>query len=360
MKKLLVDLIKIDSVSSNVEKLNIIVDYVEKYFDWTGAIIERYTFNDKPSIIIKNFEWKKADIILNWHLDVVPPSEENQFEPYEKDGKLFARWAGDMKAGVVIIMKLMKDLLLEKFFKKKVSLILTTDEEVGWFDGVAKIVEKWYSADIVLIPDGGNIDKVVYSEKGIIQLDMEFYWKSSHSSRPWLGENAITNAINFYSFIKSYIQDDKKLFLTKDHWWSSVNLNYLNAWIATNVIPDKARAKIDIRFTEEFNLDKLLNFVYDGIKQFNWKILNTITWSVLHSDPSNKYIRKYLENAKKYVPDVVLDKEHWASDGRFFSEKWAVVLLHRPACANLHWKGEYVVLKDLEVIYNIYKDFILN
>jgi len=29
-----------------------------------------------------NFEGKKADIVLNGHVDVVPPSEEGQFDPY--------------------------------------------------------------------------------------------------------------------------------------------------------------------------------------------------------------------------------------------------------------------------------------
>jgi acetylornithine deacetylase/succinyl-diaminopimelate desuccinylase-like protein len=55
MKELLTDLLKIPSVSSDIEQLYKIVDYVENYFKDTNAIIERFEFNNKPSIIIKNF-----------------------------------------------------------------------------------------------------------------------------------------------------------------------------------------------------------------------------------------------------------------------------------------------------------------
>jgi hypothetical protein len=55
MEKLLIDLLKIPSESQNLEELNNIVDYVENFFKGTNAIIERFIFNNKPSIIISNF-----------------------------------------------------------------------------------------------------------------------------------------------------------------------------------------------------------------------------------------------------------------------------------------------------------------
>jgi acetylornithine deacetylase/succinyl-diaminopimelate desuccinylase-like protein len=80
---------------------------------------------------------------------------------------------------------------------------------------------------VVLIPDGGNYNNIVYTEKGIIHLHAQFDGKSCHASRPWLGENAIENMLRFYSLIKNYIQDDKKLLLG-DHWGSSVSFTVVN------------------------------------------------------------------------------------------------------------------------------------
>jgi len=360
MKQLLIDLLKIHSVSSDINKLHEIVNYVENYFKGTNTFIEKFEFNNKPSIVIKNFEWKKADIVLNWHLDVVPPSEDNQFAPIEKDGKLYARWAGDMKAGDAIMIKLMKDLLLNKYNKKKISLILTTDEEVGSFDWAEKLTDLWYLWDVVLIPDGGSLEKIVYAEKWIIHLDLEFYGLSAHASRPWLGENAIDNMIKFYNLLRNYIQNDKKLFQTKDHWWSSVNLNIVNWWAATNVLPDKVNAKIDIRITEEINQQEILQLINKFLEVTNWELKNILVGDLLYTDPSNKHIQRYLEITKKYVNEANLVKEHWWSDGRFFSKHGCVVILHKPRSWNLHGKKEFVVLEDLDTIYNIYKDFILS
>ena len=360
MKKLLVDLLKIPSISSDIKQLHKIVDYVENYFKWTNTIIERFEFNDKPSIVVKNFEWKKADIVLNGHLDVVPASEEKQFEPIEKDGRLYARWAWDMKAGDTIIIKLMKDLLDNNFQNKKISLILTSDEEVGWFNGVEKIVELWYTWNIVLIPDSGSKSKIVYAEKWIIQLTTEFSGVSCHASRPWFGENAIDNMFKFYSLLKNYIQNDSKLYGLKEHWSSSVSLNLVEGGKATNMLADRVQAKFDIRFTEEFKLDNLVKQIKNFLFKTNWELKNILTGDLIYNDPSNHLIQKYLQIAKKYVNDANLIKEHWNSDGRFFAKTGSVILFHRPSCWNLHWKREYVVLGDLNIIYKIYKEFILS
>jgi len=359
MENILIDLLKIPSVSSNIEKINEIINYVEEYFKNTNAIIEKFEFNKKPSIIIKNFEGKKWDIVLNWHLDVVPPSEENQFIPYKKDWKIYARWAWDMKSGVVVMMKLMKDLLQKWFNEKKISLILTTDEEVGGFDWVWKLVDLWYSWDVVLIPDNGSLEKIIYSEKGILILDLEFYWISAHSSRPWLWENAINNMFKFYQMLTNYIQDEKKLFFSKQHWWSSVSLNMVKWWIAINAIADKVNAIFDIRFTEDFDSKELLKIVKKFLLRTNWKIKEFISWEVLYTNPNNKNLKKYLNIVQKYNNKAYLTKEHWASDARFFSKTWAIVILHRPTCSNVHSKNEWVKLDDLNIIYKCYYEFIV-
>jgi len=359
IKDLLIELIKIPSVSSDIEQLHKIVDFVEDYFKDTNWIIERYEFNQKPSIVIKNFEWKNADIILNWHLDVVPPSEEWQFQPYEKDGKLYGRWAGDMKSWDAIMIKLMKDLLDQNFKDKKIALILTTDEEVGGYDWVARILDEWYTGEFVLVPDWWKADEIIYAEKWIIHLTLKFYGLSAHASRPWLGESAIDNLFKFYQSLKNYIEHPKKLYASKDHWSSTVFLNVVNWGTAVNVLPNEVEAKIDIRFTEDFTSEEILDFVKVLLKHNNWELINKLVGEKLYTNPSNHLFQKYLKIAKKYYPNVSLSKYHSSCDGRYFSEKWSVVLLHRPTFENGHGKDEYVVIDDLENLYNIYKEFIL-
>lgn len=361
--KVLYDLLKIESVSTNINKLEKIIDYVEKYFFWYEHIVmKKLVYNEKPTIIIQNFEWKEADIILSWHLDVVPPSEENQFDPIIKDWKIYARWAWDMKSWDAIMIVLMKKILEEKFTKKKVILMLTTDEELWWFDWVKNLVEDWYIGKIVLIPDSWKLDEIVIWEKWIVSFTLTTKWKSAHSSRPWLWDNAITKVINIYNELKEFIQDDKELFETDEHWWCSTNLNTIKSWTANNVIPDTAEAWFDIRITQKFSdIDKLIWKIEKIVSKNDWDINSLLVWDLLFTDENNEYVKKYINSYKNIFWELPkLSREHWASDWRFFANKWIPVILHRPTCSNIHSKWEYVEEEAIYKVYDIYHDFIFN
>lgn len=363
IKSILFDLINIKSVSFDIEKLNEICNYIEKYFiniEW--IFIKKYFFNDKPSIVISNFDWLDSDIILNGHFDVVPPSEENQFDIKEIDWKIYARWSWDMKAWVALMMVLCKEIFSKKLSNKKISLILTWDEELWWYDWVKRLIDEiWYTTKLVLVPDSGSIDKIVIAEKSTIKLQILSNWKSSHAARPWLWENPVDNVIKIYNELRNTFQNDEKLYWDETHWGGSVNLTIINAWTASNVIPDFANATFDLRLTEEnIDLEEVRKKVQEIVGKYNSTIEKLTLWNMLFANLNDDLVQKYITSAKEtlwFEPTLV--KEHWASDGRYFSAKWISVLLHRPDCANIHWKWEYVVEKEIIKIYNIYKKFIL-
>jgi len=355
------ELIKIPSVSSDIEKLHEIVDFVESQFDgYTNAIIKRYEWNKKPSIVIQNFEWLEADIILNGHLDVVPASSEDQFEPYEEDGKIYARGAGDMKAWDAIMITLMKDLFTSKFTEKKVSLILTTDEEIWWEDGAKQIVELWYRAsEGVLVPDAGSLETIVTAEKGIIDVTIDIKWVSGHSSRPWKWTNAIDQTYKLYGELKELLEEPNKLVEEKEYWSSTVQLTTISGWVATNVVPESCTAHFNIRVTEKFQDMNYLKTQIETLCEKYGKITEYHSGSLAYTDPNHQFIQDYLsvcENILWFKPTQI--KEHWATDWRYFAENWMPLLLHLPTCKNIHTYNEYVVKEDIFKIYDCYRHFI--
>jgi succinyl-diaminopimelate desuccinylase len=75
------------------------------------------------------------------HVDVVPPGEgweSDPFEPFEKDGFVYARGAQDMKSGVCAIIQTCKSIT---HFNGTLSILLTSDEEGEAKDGTAKVME---------------------------------------------------------------------------------------------------------------------------------------------------------------------------------------------------------------------------
>jgi hypothetical protein len=54
---LLIELLKIRSISNDIDRLIEIVNFVDSYFSlFENKIVKRFTFNEKPSIVIQNFE----------------------------------------------------------------------------------------------------------------------------------------------------------------------------------------------------------------------------------------------------------------------------------------------------------------
>lgn len=362
---LLDSLLKIPSVSSDRAELEKIITFVEAYFsDIADIILKKYVFNEKPSIVIQNFEGFEADIILNWHLDVVPPSEEWQFEPYEQDEKIFARGSGDMKSWVALMMVLMREALENNFTDKKICLMITTDEEVWGEDGVKKLVELWYTArECVLIPDSGSVTEITIAEKWIMDIDVEIRWKSAHSSRPWLGDNAIEKTMHLYKELKNTFEEVEKLNPQNEYWGTTLELTMISWGTATNVIPESVKAHFNIRLTETYSdTEEFLRKLEDIMYKYDGTITNIMQWSLVHTPADHPVIQKYLSTAQKTLGlhTLKLTREHGASDGRFFAEKWIPVILHRPDTENIHTKGEYVLKQAIFDIYDVYRAFIFD
>ncbi len=351
------DLLRIPSITNDIPSLFQIIQYVQNYFaDLPNASITIHEFNQKPSIIIWNFDGQEADIILSWHLDVVPPTQETQFEPMIKDGIMYARWATDMKDGVAILMHLMKDILINWYTDKKILLMLTTDEEVGGFDGVWALTNIGYTANIVLIPDSGDENHIINKGKGILSFDMEYHGKSCHSAKPRLGDNAIDKIIQAYQLLKSTIENTEEAYNTELHRGTTVNMNIIQWGTAGNVISDYAKAHIDIRFTEDFTVETLQSDIRTMLQPLGITIYNETYGECVYSDPLDPDIERYFELCKNIIWDISFASQHGATDGRWF--KNAKVLLHKWNGGNLHTDDERTSIDSMHTIYECYKQFI--
>ncbi len=131
MLHLIKQLIRIPSVTSDQNACKQVLDVIAAMFvDIPHARVEFFQDAGMHSLIVKNFDGKRADVCLNAHVDVVPPQDPSQFEPYEQDGLLYGRGAGDMKDGIALISVLMKDLCTQQTVTKKLLLMITADEEI--------------------------------------------------------------------------------------------------------------------------------------------------------------------------------------------------------------------------------------
>jgi len=356
---LALDLIRIPSVSSDLPLCRQVLDHIQTYLWWTWDIIFH---NNKPSLVVANYDTtldgKRSDVVLNGHIDVVPHTQDNQYEPRIEWDKLFARGSGDMKAGVAILVELMKKILTDWFSAKKVLLIITSDEEVWWFDGVGKLVEDWRGWDLVLIPDSGDLYRFVTAEKGVLTIKLNAHGIACHSSRPRLGQNAITQAYGFFDALKEIIVDPSKL-QAPGYRWSTCEVTMIKWWQAMNAIPEHCEMTINLRHTQDWSRETLFQTVTKLADDHSVSIDISLYGPLLYTHPENKHIKRYQKIARKHLGEQVTQgQEHGASDGVFFAEKWSVIILHRPTCENIHGNDERVQISDCEKLFWLYTDVV--
>ena len=150
----------------NVHILNAVSGHPSVYGQWTNA----------PG---------KPTILLYAHHDVQPTGREElwttpPFEPTERNGRLYGRGVSDDKAGVVLHAAAIRS-FLETAGKLpiNVKVLVEGEEEIG-STNLLKLLQankELFSADVVLIADGGNFDSAVpsinASLRGIITVTVE-------------------------------------------------------------------------------------------------------------------------------------------------------------------------------------------
>jgi succinyl-diaminopimelate desuccinylase len=161
----------------------------------------------RPNIIV-TIPGKKTQntVWILTHTDVVPPGEmglwdEDPFNCYMKDGKLFGRGTEDNQQDMVASIFAVKAFLDEGMVPEcSVGLAFVADEETSSSFGLSYVLENeknpFQKTDIIVIPDSGNENgtMIEIAEKSICWLCFRTIGKQCHASRPDLGKNAFQAA----------------------------------------------------------------------------------------------------------------------------------------------------------------------
>lgn len=133
--------------------------------------------------------------MFNGHLDVVPAEPTDMWtrppwEPWQKDGWLYGRGAGDMKAGIaamVMAVEAVRQAGVEINFPLTLQTVI---EEECTGNGALACLHQGYSGDFVLIPEpfGAHI---YAGQVGVLWFRMRLDGVPAHVLDPSTGRNAI-------------------------------------------------------------------------------------------------------------------------------------------------------------------------
>ncbi len=213
------------------------------------------------------------NVMLNGHLDIVPAgnlANWEGFDPFgaviDDDGNIRGRGTADLKGGLSVqlyTMKLLKQLKDDGLMPKG-NLIFSAvvHEEAAEMFGMEYLLkktlpEKNRAIDFVLLCEPTGLE-LVLGQRGKVELVVTTKGRTSHSSNPQAGINALEKMVPVLDYIFNKMnQTSTSHELLGDSSATVTNLVCRPGGLS--IIPDECEISIDRRYMPDQKVEDLLN-----------------------------------------------------------------------------------------------------
>ena len=217
----------------------------EKHID---AFVQQ--IDETHANIIAKLEGKSSEtVVWNGHLDTVPYGSTEEWNtdpsiPVEKNGRIYARGASDMKSGLAAMVYLLGEIGESGEKPEQTILFLGTCDEEKSGLGAEKILEEidLSSGSLLLIGEPTGC-KLGVAQKGCIWAQLNISGKTSHGAYPEEGYNAVEYGMKIVCRIKKWVTEYEHRVLGT----ATAQVTMIQGGIAPNMTPDFAEILLDIR-----------------------------------------------------------------------------------------------------------------
>lgn len=323
-------LVRIPSVSGNEQA---VVEYLavrlRERFDVTLDEVEPGRSN---IIAVKG----KPRIIFNIHTDTVPGELPVRLE----NGVLYGRGACDAK-GPMAAMILAAEQAVDDGLEG-IGIFLDVGEEKD-FCGLKKFAETAPDAELIIICEPTQL-KMRYAQKGVLMGVLTEKGKSAHSSRPELGECAISK-------LMASLKKVQELSLAEDELLgkTTVSITQIEGGTAVNVVAGEAKATISCRPTR-------------GETELRERIEEAVTGEISWINDCEAVVNDVPEVVHSALKTIGREPEAIAMPGftgmYFWRKKGATIVIGPGDLKYAHSKEENITIKDLEEGQRFYAELI--
>ena len=190
------------------------------------------------------------------HLDVVPPSTEHPYPPFEPtvvDGKVYGRGAVDAKASGASMLMALAELATSGWRPPtggRLVVALTVCEEIGGKDNGMEHCRKALfghalpDVSAALVGEPTEL-KPCLAQKGLLILTATAHGTTAHAARAHLGDNALTRAARDLVTLDGFTFPQVDPLLGRP----TATATIIEGGTAKNVVPDRCTFTLDIRST---------------------------------------------------------------------------------------------------------------
>lgn len=229
-------------------------------------------FRNKNNVWAVNVHADKSKpaVLLNSHHDTVKPNSAYTRDPFQAeiiDGKLYGLGSTDAGASLVSLIACFVHYYSHQSLKYNLVLAASAEEEISGREGIELLFgdehfSQWFqhpdSFAIVGEPTELNL---AISEKGLLVLDCVASGKPGHAARSE-GDNALYKAMDAISWFRSF-RFEKISSTLGEIKMTVTSIDTLNK--AHNVIPDQCSFVVDIRLTDAYTHEEILDIIRSNV-----------------------------------------------------------------------------------------------
>ncbi|MDO8568870.1 MAG: M20/M25/M40 family metallo-hydrolase [Dehalococcoidales bacterium] len=360
----------------NYEK---VMDYLEPLFKEVGFETEQITIprehsdgNDpRINLIAHRRSPGQPRLIFYGHIDVVPAQGWPAFTPRIEDGKIYGRGAADMKGGVVALL-LGLDMARELTPRYDMSVMITTDEEVGQAEQLrylGRYLQPLSGAHLFNLDS--SFGYISIASLGALQMDIIVKGKSVHSGLSHLGENAVEKAALLLAALlrlkKQVVKRRSKVAVHPEtglrRMQARLNINMIQGGLKANIIPDECVITVDRRLIPEEDIEVARKEILDTLRavpDVQWELGKV--FAIPTVPPSGGPIVDEVAGLVKQVTGQSGKYgEMGSGDLPHIGREWGAIEFGlgviRADC-NIHGKDEFAYQQDIESLATIIARFI--
>ncbi len=249
--ELLMEMLSIPAVSREEQARS---DFLEAYMKAWGWQVKRIQNN----LLVGETEAPGATILLNSHMDTVPPVdawESDPFSPQLKGEKIIGLGSNDAGASVVTMMASYHQMRKKLQDHLNLVLLISAEEEVSGSNGISAVLPVLGDLDAVIVGEPTGMAPAV-AERGLMVLDGEVRGKAGHAARSE-GKNAIYEAMEDLRAIGQLEFAEESQWLSKP----GAQVTMISAGTGHNVVPDLCTYVVDVRSNDRYGNERLLEMI---------------------------------------------------------------------------------------------------
>ncbi|MDH3471760.1 MAG: succinyl-diaminopimelate desuccinylase [Acidimicrobiia bacterium] len=292
-------------------------------------------------------------ISLYGHIDTVP--EQGQGDAKIVDGRLIGLGSTDMKSGVAVMLHLMEDSDVTDGPYDVISVFYAGEEGPADENGLGDVLDEapWLTeSEFAVVLEPTDLDLHLGCQ-GVVNARVFFDGHAAHSSRPWLGENAITKAGAF--LIEMHAWEHKPVTVDGLEYTEVFSVTQAKGGVARNIIPSSFELALNHRFPPNITVEEAEARLRDvAAAADRIEIVDRAPGASVPVD------NDHLERLAAIAGTKRKPKQGWTDVARLSAAGVPAVNYGPGETSQAHQVGESVALANLDECYRVLKELLTN